>query len=107
MGIGEPDVVASETAAPATSAAISGDITGAADVATIVLRQIAPEADIDGIDPDGLLHEQIDFDSMDFLNFVAGLHERTGVDLPERDYPEIATLTGYRAYLRSHRPVIA
>ena len=36
---------------------------------------------------------------MDVLNLVTALHERLGVDIPEKDYPEIATLARASAYL--------
>jgi len=36
---------------------------------------------------------------MDVLNLVAALHERLGVDIPEKDYPEIATLSRAVSYL--------
>jgi acyl carrier protein len=47
------------------------------------------------------LCEQIDLDSMDLLNLVIAIHEATGVDIPEADYPEMASLDGCAAYLRS------
>jgi hypothetical protein len=36
---------------------------------------------------------------MDFLNFVIALHEATRIDIPERDYPQLASLNGCIAYL--------
>ena len=38
---------------------------------------------------------------MDFMNFVVALHERTGIDIPEADYPRLRTLDGAAAYLSS------
>lgn len=67
-----------------------------------VLSEIAPEADLEALDAHVDLYEQIDIDSMDFLNFVIGLNEATGVDIPERDYPQLATLDGCVEYLQSH-----
>ncbi|MBI3256627.1 MAG: acyl carrier protein [Actinobacteria bacterium] len=64
-----------------------------------VLHRIAPEADLGGADADGDLQEQLDIDSMDFLNLVVGIHERSGIDIPERDYPQISTLRGLTGYL--------
>lgn len=71
-------------------------------IACGVLSQIAPEADLQALDTDVELQEQLDIDSMDFLNFVIGLNEATGVDIPERDYPRLATLDGCVEYLRAH-----
>jgi acyl carrier protein len=64
-----------------------------------VLRQIAPEADIEELEPDVEFREQLDIDSMDFLNFIIGIHERTGIDVPEEDYPRLSSLEGCIAYL--------
>lgn len=63
------------------------------------LSEVAPEADAGAIDPDESLQEQLDIDSLDFLNFVMALSERTGVEIPERDYPKVATVSGCVAYL--------
>jgi len=65
-----------------------------------VLAGIAPEAELDGVAGDADLRETLDLDSMDFLNFMSGLHERTGIDIPEADYPKLFTLDGAVAYLR-------
>lgn len=68
-----------------------------------VLGSIAPEADPDTIDPAEPLREQLDLDSVDFLNFVVGLHERLGVEIPEADYGKLASVDGAVAYLRAAR----
>ncbi len=72
------------------------------EVVRRVLSQLAPEADLDALEGDVELQEQLDIDSMDFLNFMIGLHEATGVDIPERDYPRLATLDACVEYLRTH-----
>ena len=66
------------------------------------LRSVAPEADLTVVDAGDDLREQIDLDSMDFLNIVVALHERTGIDIPERDYPKMASLDGVISYLVDH-----
>lgn len=66
---------------------------------TTTLAEIAPEVDPTTIDPTADLRVDLDLDSMDFLNLVIGVHERTGVDIPEQDYPRLATLDGFVAYL--------
>jgi len=63
------------------------------------LTEVAPEIDAASIDPQAVLTEQLDIDSMDFLNFVVAVHEEAGVEIPERDYPKLATLDGAVAYL--------
>ena len=64
-----------------------------------VLAEVAPEADLDSVGPDETMQEALDLDSIDFLNFVTGLHERTGLEIPERDYPELSTVEGCVHYL--------
>ncbi len=68
---------------------------------TSVIHEVAPEAAIGDVQPHETLQEALDMDSIDFLNFVVGLHDRTGLDIPERDYPQLATLDGCVDYLRS------
>ena len=68
-------------------------------VVLAALGQIAPEADPAAISATQPLREQIDLDSMDFLNFVVGLNRRLGVEVPEGDYPQLSTLKGCVEYL--------
>lgn len=66
------------------------------------LRQIAPEVDVATLSPTASLRDQVDLDSMDFLNFVIGLSQSSGVQIAEADYPQLATLHGCVAYLAAH-----
>ena len=68
-----------------------------------ILGSIAPEADFAILSGSEDLREALDLDSMDFLNFVIALHERTGIDIPESDYPKLRTLDGAIAYLAQRR----
>jgi acyl carrier protein len=73
------------------------------DIRTIVqeaLGNIAPEMDLQKLDPAADVREALDIDSMDFLNFVIAVHRRLGVDIPERDYPKLLTLDGAVNYLK-------
>jgi len=63
------------------------------------LGEIAPEADLSTLEPDVSFRDQLDVDSMDLLNFVIALHARLHVDIPEADYPKLATLDGCMDYL--------
>ena len=63
------------------------------------LTEIAPEVEADAIDPGTDLDEQLDIDSIDFLNLIVAVNERTGIEVPERDYPEFSTLDGAVTYL--------
>ena len=64
-----------------------------------ILGGIAPEIDPATVSGGEDLREALDLDSMDFMNFVVALHERTGIDIPEADYPRLHTLNGAAAYL--------
>jgi acyl carrier protein len=69
--------------------------------ATVIatLRRIAPEVTPDELKSDAPLRDQVDLDSMDWLNFLVGLHARLGVDIPEADYRKLVTLDDLYAYL--------
>jgi acyl carrier protein len=66
-----------------------------------VLNGIAPEVDLTSIEPSRDLRDQMDIDSVDFLNFVIGLHKELGIDIPDADAPKLRTLNGCVAYLLS------
>lgn len=66
---------------------------------TRLLHQIAPEIDLAAVNEEALLQEELDLDSMDFLNLVTALHDQAGIDIPERDYPKLATFGGFVAYI--------
>jgi acyl carrier protein len=63
------------------------------------LIRIAPDLVDETIPPEADLREDYDLDSMDFLNWVAALHERLGIDIPELDYPKLASLGAAADYL--------
>ena len=56
------------------------------------LAVVVPELDPGELRPDRLLRDELDIDSMDFLNFTIGLHKAFGVEIPEQDYRQLATL---------------
>jgi len=63
------------------------------------LSDVAPELEREKIDPRVDLRNQLDLDSMDFLNFVLGLHKAFGIEIPEADYRKISTLEGCIDYI--------
>ncbi|UCH24988.1 MAG: hypothetical protein JSV66_13690 [Trueperaceae bacterium] len=69
------------------------------DTVFTALKDVAPEADPSSIDPDENIQDELDIDSIDYLNFMMGLHEKTGVDVPERDYAKLATINSAVSYL--------
>ncbi|HET9731373.1 MAG TPA: phosphopantetheine-binding protein [Acidimicrobiales bacterium] len=69
-----------------------------------LLHGVAPEIDLDAIDTSGPIQDELNLDSMDFLNLLTALHDATGMDVPERDYPWLATVDGFVAYMAGTRP---
>jgi acyl carrier protein len=63
------------------------------------LLAVVPEARSAEIDPVAPLREQLDIDSMDFMNFVVTLDQALGVDVPESEYGRLATLDSCVEYL--------
>ncbi|SMX31076.1 acyl carrier protein [Actibacterium lipolyticum] len=64
------------------------------------LTQVAPDIEPDDVGDDDHLQDDLELDSMDFLNLVTALHQRLGVDIPESEYPKIATLALAVVYLK-------
>jgi len=63
------------------------------------LTNVAPDLADEAIPLDADLREEFDLDSMDFLNWITALHKRLGVDIPELDYPKLASLGAAADYL--------
>ena len=68
------------------------------------LMSIAPEVMADELAPAKPLRDQVDLDSMDWLNFLIGLNERLGIDIPEADYRLLTTLEVIVEYLAARLP---
>jgi acyl carrier protein len=66
-----------------------------------VLTTIAPEVEADDITDDALLRDQVDLDSMDWLNFLVGVHKRLHVDVAESDYASLRTLSDVVRYVEA------
>ena len=64
-----------------------------------ILADIAPDEDISSIDDNTKLRDQIDLDSMDFLDIVMELRKRFNIEVPEKDYEQLATIAGCVSYL--------
>lgn len=63
------------------------------------LGEVAPEADLAALRTDRPIRDQLDIDSMDYLNFVIGLDRTLRVAVPESDYGELATVDACVRYL--------
>jgi acyl carrier protein len=67
------------------------------------LIAIAPEVEEGDLADADLLRDQVDLDSMDWLNFLVRLNTRFGVDIPESQYASLRTLDDLTAYIAGHR----
>ena len=68
-----------------------------------LLTDVAPEMDADDIEDDVLLRDQVDLDSMDWLNFLQRIHRKFEIDIPEADYATLRTLTDLVNYIAARR----
>lgn len=64
-----------------------------------ILGDIAPDEDLSTLDPDRPFRDQLDMDSMDFLDIVMELRRRYRVQIPEEDYPALASMASTVEYL--------
>ncbi len=64
-----------------------------------IIKTLAPETDIAALVDSVPLRQQIDLDSMDWINVLAAIEEQLGVKIPESDYGNLATLERIVAYL--------
>jgi acyl carrier protein len=72
-----------------------------------MLKSIAPEIEPSELDAAAPLRDQIDLDSMDYLNFIAGMHEKLHVEIPESDYQKLVSLDAIVNYLQEKLPAQA
>ena len=64
-----------------------------------IVRDILPDEDFSQLRPAEKLRDQLGLDSMDFLDIVMELRKRYGIEVPENDYPKLATLNSCIEYL--------
>ena len=67
------------------------------------LGDVAPDLDVADIDAETDLRNDLDIDSMDFLNFVIAVSQRFGVEIPEADYGQITSLQTCAEYVSARR----
>lgn len=70
-----------------------------------IISDVAPDEDLSTIKPDLRLRDQLQLDSMDFLDIVMELRKRYGIEVPESDYNHLASLDSAADYLlpKMHR----
>jgi acyl carrier protein len=96
---------AMEPARPPRSSASTGDAVTDETRALVrgLLRDIAPDVDVDTVDSYRTLHDVAGLDSLDFLRLMDLVTDLTGVVVPPHDYPELITVDGFARYLEAHR----
>ncbi|MFJ3961127.1 acyl carrier protein [Streptomyces sp. NPDC090036] len=70
-----------------------------------VLTDVVPGADAAALAPDENFRDNLEMDSLDFLNFIEALSERTGLALPESDYQALNTVDGCAGYVTARTSV--
>ena len=81
---------------------MSATVTTPDDVKKVVLAiiaDIAPDEDLSNVKPEVRLRDQLELDSMDFLDIVMELRKKYNIEVPENDYPKLATLDSCAEYL--------
>ena len=64
-----------------------------------IISDIAPDEDLSNVKPDVRLRDQLQLDSMDFLDIVMELRKRHGIEVPEAEYQQLASLDSAAEYL--------
>ncbi|MDA0849151.1 MAG: phosphopantetheine-binding protein [Verrucomicrobia bacterium] len=64
-----------------------------------IINEIAPDEDTSNLKSEVNLRDQMDLDSMDFLDIVMELRKQHGIEVPEEDYPKLASLDSCADYL--------
>lgn len=64
-----------------------------------IIAEIAPDEDLSNVESSVRLRDQLDLDSMDFLDIVMELRKQHGIEVPEDDYPKLASLDSCADYL--------
>jgi acyl carrier protein len=80
------------------------------DIKTSLCRlilQIAPEADIDSLDPRADMRDELDLDSMDFLRLLTSIDKEIQVNIPDSDYGQVNSLQALTEYIAKHRPDVS
>jgi acyl carrier protein len=72
-----------------------------------VLSAAVPGVDPSDLDGDDDIRAALDIDSFDHLNFLVGLHEKLGVDIPEKDYGKLNTVNEIIQYLAARKVIAA
>lgn len=70
-----------------------------------LIRPIAPETDVQSLDTTNNLREELDIDSVDWLNLIVSIDETFGIDIPESDYEQLTSLDSIIRYVSRRKDV--
>ena len=65
-----------------------------------IISEIAPDEDLSDVKPEIRLRDQLELDSMDFLDIVMELRKQHSIEVPEEDYQQLASLDSCANYLQ-------
>lgn len=68
------------------------------------ISDIAPDADPDSLESDDDMRDELDLDSMDFLNIIVAVSQKSGVTIPESDYAQVLTMDTMCQYVEERLP---
>lgn len=63
------------------------------------IQEVAPDVDALSLDPEGDFRDDLDLDSMDFMNLIIAVSKKTSIKIPESDYNQLQTLNGMLGYI--------
>ena len=72
-----------------------------------ILSDIAPDEDLSDLKEDVAFRDQLEMDSMDFLDIVMELRKRYRIQIPEEDYPQLASMKSTVEYLEPRMKDVA
>lgn len=64
-----------------------------------LILNIAPEVDMNALDPNINMREELDLDSIDFIRLLTSIEQKLGVNIPEGDYTQVETLQKMLDYI--------
>lgn len=78
------------------------DVQDARQAVVTAIGKVAPDVEPSDLEGSARLRQDLELDSLDFLRLVEVIAEATGVDIPEADYPAVATVDGLVRYVAAH-----
>lgn len=74
----------------------------AREIVLAALHRIAPEIDFDALDPEADFQADADMDSVDVLNLLVAVQEKTGVEVPDRVAGSLTSIAALSSYMAEH-----